>query len=181
MEEMNKEFRAGKSESSDTASAGRRLFVGAGIAAAALVAVMLLMLVAVQHAPSTMAIDTETKSGNSSPEVYAENNIVIESLKQTVRTGAMGTREIEIKGYIRNTGDKTVGSAVLRCYFKTYSGTETFLDTPLIVATRLEDMDCGPLGPSSSRRFDVRSGDFPDNLLPEIVRYEFVNVSFLAL
>ncbi len=139
------------------------------------------MLLAVRQAPPAVVEAVATETGNASPEVYAVRNIMIEGLERDLRTGATGTRELEIKGHIKNTGNKTVGSAALRCYFKTYSDAETFLDVPLIMATRLEDMDCGPLRPLSGRQFDVRFGIFPDNLQSEIERYELVNVTFLAL
>jgi len=50
------------------------------------------------------------------------------------------------------------------------------MDLPLVVNTRIDDVGDGPLKPFSVRNFRVRIGEFPDELAPEILQVEVVNV-----
>lgn len=181
MRGMHEEFGLGLPVNSEAASAARRrLVVGTAVATVAFVFVMILMFLAVRRTPSIMLESIEGESPDSLAEPNAGRTIRVENLDEDLRTGPRGTRELEIKGNIKNTEDKAVGNADLRCYFKSDSDTGTFLDIPLIVAARLDDLDYGPHRPFSDRDFDVRYGDFPDNLEPDIVRFELVNVTFLT-
>ncbi|GAB4352171.1 MAG: hypothetical protein Kow0099_36380 [Candidatus Abyssubacteria bacterium] len=140
---------------------------------------MLLMVLAVgrQRTGSSHALE-ERASAVLSPDDDAAS-VRVGRFFAAHRTLAGGCRELRIDGLVRNTGDRAVASADLRCYFKTDSGEQRYMEVPLIVESRLDEVsDGGPLGPRSARPFGVRFGRFPDDLDPSPLKLEVVNVRF---
>lgn len=135
--------------------------------------VMLLMLLAVRRASpagrASSPSQSEYSRGGQAP------GVVVERVVHSVRTIA-GHRELAVEGYVENRGRKPVTSAELRCHFRTHAGKETFLEVPLIVESRLDELEGEPLMAHSSRKFRVRVGDFPDVLQPSVVSVEVVNI-----
>jgi hypothetical protein len=157
-------------------------FVVIIIAAAAFTTVMCLMLLAVRRPPSEVAGNPaaqpqEPAEGEDDADVA---NVVVEDLLPSLRTTAIGVRELEIRGYVKNGGKLAIRSADLRCYFRTRSGADVSLDFPLIIDSRLEEVSGGPLAPSTRKEFGVRMGEFPDTIEHQIVRTEVTNVRFLV-
>ncbi len=171
---------SGAEEHSDAAPVETtRPFMAVVIAAVAFATVMFLMLLAVGRRPAAVTSNSGTESGNVAPADYAQE-ISIESHVENVRANVAGGRELEIKGYVKNEGKMAVSSADLKCYFRTHSGGEASLEIPLVVDSRLDDLDGGPLMPLSGREFHVRAGEFPDSFEPEVLRLEVVNVDVLS-
>lgn len=154
---------------------GKQSLVAIAVGAGVFAAVMFLILLAVRQAPPPVDANSHPQSGDISPADYAQY-IVVENCVANLRTNALGARELEIKGYVKNSGARTVRSAALRSHFRTVSGGETSLEFPLVIHTRLDDMGGGPLMPMSGREFGVRAGKFPEGLEPEISRLEVINV-----
>ena len=162
---------------------GRQSFVGIIVAAAVLMAVMVLMLLAVRQSRPAVIANSDARSyersDGVSPQHYARH-IVIERFVADICTSMAGTRGLEIKGHIRNTGKLAVDYADLKCYFRTKAGSETSIELPLIIDSKLDAISDGPLMPLSRRAFGLRIGEFPDDLEPEILRMEPVNVRVLT-
>jgi hypothetical protein len=181
MQEIDDETEEGGAEEHSDAAPPERTkpFIAVVIAVAAFATAMLLMLLAVGRRPAAVTPNSGTGSGNVAPAEHARE-VSIESYVQNVRANAAGARELEIKGYVKNAGKMAVNSADLKCYFRTHSGGEASLEIPLVIDSRLDDLDGGPLMPLSGREFHVRAGEFPDGLEPEMLRLEVVNVSVLG-
>ena len=185
MQETNES--AERSESSaemEVASPPKRYsFVGAVVAAAVLVIVMILMLLAVwQSRPATVGKSNAlsyNRSERGSSQHY-QSHIVIERFESDLRTNVAGTRGLQIKGYVKNTGELAVHSADLKCYFRTKAGAETSIELPLVIDSALDEVSDGPLMPSSGREFGLRIGEFPYDLEPEILQMEPVNIHVLT-
>jgi hypothetical protein len=161
---------------------GKQSFVGILVAAAVLITVMLLMLLAVRHSRPTVSANSDARpyeSESVSPRLYGRH-MVIDHFAAELRTSVAGTRGLAIRGYVRNTGKLAVGSADLKCVFRTKTGTETSIELPLIIDSKLDEVSDGPLMPLSGREFGLRIGEFPLDLEPEIVRMEPVNVRVLT-
>jgi len=163
--------------------AAKQPFVGILVAAAVLITVMVLMLLAVRQSASVGGRDSRTqplgRSEGVSPGHYARH-IVVERFVIDLRTSVAGTRGLEIRGYVRNTGRLPVSSADLKCFFRTKTGSETAIELPLVIDSALEEVSEGPLMPLSRREFGLRIGEFPYDLEPEIMRMEPVNVRVLT-
>lgn len=181
MEEINDDIEEGGAEEHSDAAPPEttKPFVAIVIAAAAFAIVMLLMLLAVGRRPAAVIPNSGMASGDVPPAKYARK-LSIESHVHNVRANPAGGRELEIEGYVKNAGNMAVSSADLKCYFRTDSGGEASLEVPLIIDSRLDDLNGGPLMPLSGREFHVRVGEFPDNLEPQMSRLEVVNVSVLS-
>lgn len=137
--------------------------------------VMVLMAVAVRQAPPTVVGHSDEQIEDRSPQV-SEPHVVVERFMADCRPNAAGANEFEVSGYVKNTGKFVVETADLRCFFRSKSGDEIFLDFLLIVDSRLDEIGGGPLGPMAGRNFAARIGDFSDELVPEVIRFEVVNV-----
>lgn len=137
--------------------------------------VMLLMAVAVRQAPPAVVGHSDEQIEDRSPQV-SEPHVLVERFMADFRSNAAGADGFEVSGYVKNTGRFVVETADLRCFFREKSGDETFLDFLLIVDSRLDEIGGGPLAPMSGRKFAARIGDFPDELTPEVIRFEVVNV-----
>jgi len=140
-----------------------------------LVLVMLLMAVAVRQAPPADVGPSDEQIEDRSPQV-SEPHVLVERFMADFRPGVAGANELEVSGHVKNTGRFVVETADLRCFFRKKSGDETSLDFLLIVDSRLDEIGGGPLGSMSGRKFAARIGDFPDELVPEVIRFEVVNV-----
>jgi hypothetical protein len=160
---------------------GKQLFIAIALGAIVLVAVMLVMVLAVKQAPATSFSKAGYQPMDASSAIGYARYITVEGDVSRFETNVIGSREIEIKGYVRNTGSSAVKAADLRCYFMTVSGGESSLELPLIADTRLEEVGNGWLMPMSGREFGVRAGEFPEGLKPELSRLEVINVRVRSL
>jgi hypothetical protein len=159
-----------------TASSKKNQSSAAMIAGAIVFAlVMLLMAAAVRQAPPAVVGHSDEQTEDHSPQV-SDPHVVVERFMADCRPNAAGINEFEVSGYVKNTGGFVVETADLRAFFRAKSGGESFLDFLLIVDSRLDEIGGGPLGPMSGRKFAARIGDFPDELEPEVTRFEIVNV-----
>lgn len=155
---------------------GKRALVAAAVGAVALTAVMLLMLLAARRSPPPVVVEASgSDDGNVSPHSYARY-IEVDHFGVRAQTNALGSRELLVRGHVRNGGPRAVVAADLRCHFPAHSGGRVHFDFPLVVDSRLDDLGEGPLPPMSGRDFAVRMGEFPDELAPEIPRIEVVNI-----
>lgn len=170
---------AGSASSEDaetTTHAGSRAIAAAVIGASVLAAVMLLVLLAAIRTPPPAVARPVADTGNISPRAYARF-VSAERYMARTTTGVLGSRELLVTGYVRNTGARAVVAADIRCFFaRQDAGGEAYLDFPLVVDTRLADLGSGPLPPKSGRDFAVRMDGFPDELSPQIVRIELINL-----
>ena len=185
MQEINEGAERGEGSAPKEAGSltGRQSFIGIMVAAVVLVTVMVLMLLAVRQSRPAVLARSDSRSyerpESISPLQYGRN-IVIERFATDLRTSVAGTRGLEVRGYVKNTGKLTVGSADLKCYFRTKSGKETSIELPLVIESALDEVGDGPLMPLSGREFGLRIAEFPLDLEPEIVRMEPVNMRVLT-
>ena len=154
---------------------GRQALLAIAVGSAVFAIVILLMLAAVLRSPAADIVEPEPRTEDLSPEAYGRYLTVDDCVAQA-RINAIGASELMISGHVKNTGAMTVERADLRCHFPTHFGGETSMDLPLVVNTRIDDVGDGPLKPFSVRDFRVRIGEFPDELAPEILQVEVVNV-----
>lgn len=145
------------------------------VGALALVGVILLMALAVKQTPLPDVGDSDELFEDRSPQDVGPA-VTIERFMTDVCLNVAGTKECRVSGYVKNTGKSVVEAADLRCFFRSNSGDEVFLDFLLVVDSKLDEIGGGPLAPMSGRTFASRIGDFPDELVPEVVRFEVVNV-----
>jgi hypothetical protein len=158
-------------------TAPKRIVIGGLVAAAAFALVLFLMARAVRFSSSSL---DDGNTGNK-PKQGAPQSVHVERLAAQYLTNAAGIPELLVNGCIRNSSGSAVATADLKCRFRTNSGEETFLEIPLVIPTRLDDLRAGPLDPFSSREFSARVGDFPSDIEPQILDAELVHVSFSNL
>jgi len=159
---------------------GRQLFVAIAVGVVVFSTVMLLMVLAVMKAPPSVISDMDFQPTATSLAGYAPHIVVEESLSRVITT-ARGDRELELVGYVRNTGNSPVRAANIRCCFRTVSGGEAIFELPLVVDTRVNAVGSGWLMPLSGREFRVRIGRFPERIEPEPSYIEVTNVSIQRL
>ena len=166
----------GASQDAKAAQAfGRQLFVAIGVGAFVLATVMLLMVLAVINAPPSVVSKANVQSADTSLAGYADYVVVEESLSRVITT-ASGERELELIGYVKNTGNSPVKAANIQCFFKATSGGKAIFELPLVVDTRVDAVGNGWLMPFSGREFGVRIGRFPEGIEPEPLYIEVTNV-----
>lgn len=153
---------------------GKQALIAVMIGAAALSVAMLLILLAALQAPSSVVTRTDP-NGNTSAQADARS-LEIDDYAARAKTGALGSRELIVEGYVTNAGSLTVEAADLRCHFTTNSGDQVHFDFPLIVDSHLDDLGDGPLTPMMGRNFTVRMGEFPDGIASDITRVEVINI-----
>ncbi|RJP69603.1 MAG: hypothetical protein C4532_10680 [Candidatus Abyssobacteria bacterium SURF_17] len=153
----------------------RQPLIAVLVAMTALSIVMLLMLLAVKKPPSQGLIESKSGSGDVPPGDYSPW-VTIEGHTYAIHTNVAGLRELRLDGFIRNTGEKAVRSADVRCHFRARAGGEVTKDIPLIAESELEELDGGPLMPFSGREFHARIGTLPENAEPDLLRVEVINV-----
>ncbi len=161
---------------SRTVSSANQPFIAILIAALALTIVTSLMLFAVRRTSVTAKVAAEGEK--LAPETYGRY-LAIERYVASLRTNVIGARELQIRGFVRNAGRMTVRSADLWCVFQTKNGMKISFDIPLVVESRMQDIGNEPLVPFSGRPFDVRIPNLPENVVPEILGTDIVNIKFL--
>lgn len=154
---------------------GRQAVTAVAVGAIALATIMLLILFAQWRTSAQLVENGKERGRHVSARSYVRY-IKVDSPTVTAEPGMLASRELVIKGTARNTGFRTVAAADLRCYFRAYSGGRRYFDFPLVCDTRLDDVGDGPLRPMTDRDFAVRMGAFPDNLSPELMKFEVVNI-----
>ena len=142
--------------------------------------VMLLMVMAVMKAPPSVGSTADFQPADTYLAGYAHHIVVEESISRVI-TNARGDRELELIGYVRNTGNSPVKAANIRCCFRTASGGEAIFELPLVVDTRVNAVGSGWLMPLSGREFSARIGRFPERIEPEPSSIEVTNVSIQKL
>ena len=137
---------------------------------------MVLILLAAWQAPRSV-VDSADPNGNGRASAQADSrNLTIDHCVARAKIGPLGSREIIVTGYMKNTGSLIVAAADLRCYFAADSGDQTHFEFPLVVDSALDNMGDGPLPPMAGRNFSVRIGEFPDGFASDITRVEVVNI-----
>ena len=155
---------------------GGQALMAAAVGATVLAVTMVLILVAATHGRKPVpVVATDTGGRNASPQAYGRY-ILVDHYAAGTETTAIGSLAFTIKGHARNTGLQTVAAADLRCYFPMRSGGETHIDFPLVADTRLDDLGEGPLPATSGRDFTIRLGRVPEDISPELIRVEVVNI-----
>ena len=155
---------------------GRQAMMAAAVGATVLATTMLLILLAAVHGrPPVAVVAADTGGRNVSPQAYGQY-IQADHYAAGTDTTVTGSLAFTVKGYVRNTGLRTVTAADLRCYFPMHSGGEAHVDFPLVADTRLDDLGDGPLPATSGRGFTVRLGKIPEEISLELLRAEVVNI-----
>jgi hypothetical protein len=160
---------------------GSRPLIAIVVGSAVLAIVMLLVLLAVSQAPSRDARVFQSRNDKGATSADGSGFVVVEDCVYGVRDAIPGIREFHLQGYVRNTGKHGVKSADLKCSFENGAGEEADFVLPIVVDTHMEGVDGGPLMPMSGRAFGVRIGEFPKELMPEVVRAEVINVRTIDL
>ena len=146
------------------------------IGAAALSVAMLLILLAAWQAPSPVLTGTDPNGKKNTSEQADTRSLTIDYYAARAKTGALGSRELIVEGYMTNAGSLAVEAADLRCHFATNSGDQAHFDFPLVVDSHLDNLGDGPLSPMTGRNFAVRMGEFPDGIASDIMRVEVINI-----
>jgi hypothetical protein len=154
----------------------RQALIAAAAAALSLaVVIALIAFAAMEKRKPSSAREFGAQGRATSPGAYIAY-LIVERCEVEVEKGLDGPGGLTIRGHIRNNGPTVIVAADLRCLFPSHAGGESHIDFPLIADTRLEQLGAGPLMASSGRDFAVRVGKFPDDLSPNLLRVEVVNI-----
>ncbi len=163
-------------DSERTGVAGRQVVAGISVGAGAFVLVMLLMVLAlVRVPPSTVVRDPGRRSVGLSYRDFSRQ-IIIENPVSRLDTNVLGDKELQIRGYVRNTAGSAVTSADIKCFFATTSGGEVSFEFPLVIDSRLDEVSSGALLPKSRREFGRRIAGVREGIEPRMSRIEVIHV-----